>query len=211
MKADRKCRARQSSPTKARPLSTRAFFNAAQVSSGATGAMASSEHSINSRCASLCIPSVSDPACRPKFGPYLSISNRELTMRRASASRAQRGICSAADFAKGTSAPSGVTRPACRQRGICSAADFANGASAPVGVTRPACRQAGICSALSNRELTMRRASASRAQRGICSAVDFAKGTSAPSGVTRPACRQRGICSALSNRELLGLEYAATH
>src|SRR3984957_8365614 len=59
-------------------------------------------------------------------------------------------------------------------------AHLAKGASAPRPKTR------GIYSALSNREPTMRPASASR--------------TSAPRRTTR------GICSALSNRELLGLE-----
>ncbi len=192
MKAERKCRARQSSPTKARPLSGRASplvahhahatDSVAQVPSKATGATLWSKQSIDGRRADLYIPGVSGPAYMPNFHGNLSISNRELTMRRASASRAQRGICSAADFAKGTSAPSRVTRPACRQR--------------------------AICSALSNRELTMRRASASRAQRGICSALSNRELTMRRASASRA---QRGICSALSNRELLGLEHAATY
>src|ERR1700685_1784833 len=111
MKVERECREGHPRTTKAGPLSTRAssivahhahgtdsVAPVAQVSPRATGASPSSKHSIDSRCCSPYIPAVSDPTYLPKFERNLSISNSELTMRRASASRgsnAQRGICSA--------------------------------------------------------------------------------------------------------------------
>src|ERR1700722_7088140 len=90
MKAERKCRARQSRTTKARPLSVRAsslvahhahgtdiVAPVAQVSSRPTKAL-SSDDSITSAFAPLHIRGVSGPAYMPNFERNPSISNREL-------------------------------------------------------------------------------------------------------------------------------------
>ncbi len=72
-----------------------------------------------------------------------------------------------------------------------------------------------LTSRISNRELTMRRASASRASalrrttRGICSAISNRELTLRRASASRASAQHRttrGICSALSNRELLVLE-----
>jgi len=77
MKVERKCRARQSSTTKARSLSVQALSSDAEGSFRPTGAL-SSDDSINGRFAAPHIRGVSGPAYMPKFEPDLSISNREL-------------------------------------------------------------------------------------------------------------------------------------
>ncbi len=107
--------------------------------------------------------------------PY-GFSNRELTMRPASASRLPK-----AHLAKG---PSALWR---RTRGTCSV--FSNREPELLEPSLTYRKQTKAPS--SNRELTMRRASASRA--------------SAPRRTTR------GICSAISNRELELLEPSLTY